>query len=369
MKILLAITTLGAGGAEKMIAVLAGEYIRKGHAVTVLCLSAPPENPHIPRQLATAGASVHYLSLGKFSLSMLARIRKAVREIRPDLVHSHLIHPNILFRLAMKGLHIPLVNTVHIAERRPGKKLFFLLDGWTYRLADSVTAVSAAAARYHEKVCSIPENGIRVIRNGVDPVPEAPPERKKETAEEFRFDRYHKIIGSIGRLDWQKGYDLLFSRIPALAGRIPDGERWLLIVFGEGPEKEKLETLAKKNSSEKLRIILGGFRKDAASLTGLFDVFVMPSRYEGYGLALAEAMTFGLPVVCSDADSLPELCVQYEAPCRIVDFARDTDGNRLADAILECAKESRGRGQVIQTQEGMAEEYLKLYEEIRSGKA
>lgn len=364
MKILLAITELGAGGAEKIVAVLTREYIRLGHAVTVLSLQGPPSGSPIPEMIRSAGAEIRYLGLRKTQPGMLKKIREAVLKEAPDVVHAHLIHANLLLRIALRKCGIPLVNTIHISERRRGKKPFFLLDRWTFSLADAVTAVSDASARFHERVCGLPSGSIRTIRNGSDPVIPAPEEELRAFRAEWDLDSFDAVLGSIGRLDFQKGYDLLLDRCGTLAGRIPAGQKWILLILGDGPERERLLARTERLKYPGLRICFAGFRKDAASLMTCFHVFLMPSRYEGYGLALAEAMSLGLPVVCSDADSLPELCARYKGFSKLIHMGSDPGGVKLAEAVSEALRAPRVPGQTLVTDREMAQNYLSLYGEI-----
>jgi glycosyltransferase involved in cell wall biosynthesis len=108
-----------------------------------------------------------------------------------------------------------------------------------------------------------------------------------------------------------------------------------------------------------IHVFFAPYRPDAASVMDMFDVFVMPSRYEGYGLALTEAMTLGLPVVCSSADSLPELCALYKGYSRIADFSGENE-EVLADTIVHAASvgKSRRNGHVIKSISEMLDEYL-----------
>jgi glycosyltransferase involved in cell wall biosynthesis len=119
-----------------------------------------------------------------------------------------------------------------------------------------------------------------------------------------------RVIGSVGRLDWQKGYDLFLKSLDHLAPLVPSGERWGVVLLGEGPQRPALMELAAK-APACFAVRMPGFWRDAPSAAGAFDPFVMPSRYEGFGLTLAEAMGHGLPVVASAADSLPELLEGY----------------------------------------------------------
>ena len=121
------------GGLADVSSSLPSALADAGHTVSVISLMGPPEHSPIPEKLRAAGADITYLNMGKSNpLAGLIQLRRIIRNLQPDIVHSHLIHPNILCRIAMMGLPVPLVNTIHISERRKGKKLFFLLDHLPY---------------------------------------------------------------------------------------------------------------------------------------------------------------------------------------------------------------------------------------------
>ena len=132
--------------------------------------------------------------------------------------------------------------------------------------------------------------------------------------------------------------------------------------MGDGPEREKLTRLAAAAPAN-LRVVLPGFMPDAARVNWLFDVFVMPSRYEGYGLALAEAMSTGVPVVVNPVDSLPELCRFYPESAE-TDFESPENRGQAAEVIVKFAQHPRSGGTVICRRSEMAESYLGLYEKF-----
>lgn len=364
MKILMVITELGPGGAERVVANLARVLASRGHAVTVLSIKKPPSNDRIPRLLSEYGIRFDYLNSSKRDPAILFKLRRAFKKQKPDIIHSHLMHPNILSRIAARGLDIPVINTIHIAERRTKKKLLFMLDSLTWSMASKVTAVSRAAAEFHASKCGVDPASIEVIYNGVEPVPQSDPLLLCELKEMWNLGEYDRIIGSIGRLDRQKGYDLLLSRLDVLSKMISPGRKWLFLIIGEGPEMNNLKAQAASLRYDNISFLFPGFRTDAAPLMSLFDVFVMPSRYEGYGLALAEAMTLGLPVVCSNADSLPELCALYTGDSFIVDMEKDVDGDDLALKLLSASECNLSVPCVIMDDERMTEHYLEVYNEV-----
>lgn len=361
MKILQIITELGGGGAEKMLRMLAEGLKNTGHDVTVLSLCAPPRNNTIPAQLDSSGIRVEYLNACKFDPFLIWKLRKKIRAAAPDVVHSHLIHPNLLSRLACAPLKLPLINTIHTAEKRRGKGIYFLLDRLTAKMAFS-TAVSASAAAFHEKKCHLPPGSIKVIPNAVEPVRPADPTVCQAFLAKFAPDGADRIIGCTGRLDAMKGYALMMDRLEALSRMIPDGENWLILILGEGPDRKKLEAKAAALPYQNLKVRFAGYH--TPSLMNCFDVFFTPSLCEGYGLAAAEAMTLGLPVVANHTDALPELCSMYDGDAFLFDMAGDRSGEDMARQLLAASRCKRSAGMVVMTQEDMVRTYTKLYNVI-----
>ena len=363
MKILQILTELGPGGAERVVLDLTEQLLARGHEVSLIALKSPPENRTVVDRFLALGVEPLFLGMDRaFQLGRLFALRRAIRRIAPDLCHSHLMHPNLCSRLALSGLGIPLVNSIHISERRSGQGIFFVLDRLTFPLCSACTAVSEASARFHEKKLGLKAGTIRVVYNGVDPVPRPEPEELEMLRRKWGVENCARIIGSVGRFDWQKGYDFLLSMLPELSARIPSGETWGIVLVGDGGEREKLKRLASAVPAN-LRVVLPGFMPEAAKAGWLFDVFVMPSRYEGYGLALAEAMSTGVPVVVNPVDSLPELCRFYPDSAE-TDFDSSANRGQAAEVIVKFAQHPRSGGTVICRRSEMAESYLGLYEKF-----
>ena len=123
MKLLMILTELAPGGAEKVVLELTRQLRCRAHDVTVVSLmpEPPEERRAIPEGLSACGAKVIYLNVVKKAPWRLLSLFRVIREEKPDVIHSHLIHPNLLSRFVNLWTRKPLVNTVHIAERRPGK--------------------------------------------------------------------------------------------------------------------------------------------------------------------------------------------------------------------------------------------------------
>jgi len=422
MRIVQIITELRPAGAERIVQLLSCGLRAAGHDVTVISLRPLPAMSFVIDRLRTAGIAIHSLELTKATPWRALRLKRLLRQLRPDLIHAHLLHANVLSRL-LRLPGVPLVNTVHIAERRPGKGWHFLLDRWTLSRCTVQTCVSHAVAGFIAERLGRTSVGFPVIHNGIEPPVRLTLEEVRKLRREWGVDDCAVVIGSVGRLDWQKGYDQLLRVLPELDRmlgpaseiqnpkfQIPTGDngdsrhdlqdenpplaekskisrsmdngqpssprmplqpsasQWALVLLGNGPERARLERQAASLGLRNLVIRLPGFWPDADRAMGAFDLFVMPSRYEGFGLTLIEAMSHGLPVVASEVDSLPELLVGYPGG-KMVSFA---PGNEAAVAemlfVMHLAASQRqtpssGIAHSF-TAERMTSEYLQLYQRL-----
>ncbi|HEY2603725.1 MAG TPA: glycosyltransferase family 4 protein [Thermoleophilaceae bacterium] len=291
---LLAYTDSGAfGGAEialgYLLAALPGEY-----EVAVLATS-----PEVGDAIAAyrAGASVHTVAAPRGAADQAALLEhtRAVRRLRPAILHANQAWPWACGYGELAGLFTPGVRVLAVDHlpapgdiprpRRLGRRLLA-------RRLHAHVAVGERVARLVEELVGLPGGSVAGIPNGV-PLPPAggepdPPIPKADAV----------TIGSLGRLTTQKGYDLLVRALPELPGA-----RALLV--GDGPERNALEALARDlGVAERLQIT--GWVDDARRYLGGFDVFALPSRWEGMPLGILEAMHAGLPVVSTAVGSVAE---------------------------------------------------------------
>lgn len=370
MKALFLITGLYPGGAEKIVLETIRNLLESGHTAAVVSLQKEPkgEDRTIVNALNQLGVSPFFLDLSVLRPWKFFTLLRIIRKEAPDVVHSHLMHANLTARLARLFRRFPLVNTIHIAERRKSLKvrILFLLDRLSWQLCDLYTAVSKAAAEFHEQKCGLPQGTVKVVYNGSDPAPPLPPERIAAIRREWGLDGTARIIGSVGRLDHQKGYDIFLAGLTSLKPLIPPGEQWGIVLIGDGPERDKLRTLAGEISAQmqELKVVLPGYRPDAASLLPMLDLFVMPSRYEGFGLTLTEAMAQGIPALCSKADSLPELCASVPENTMTADFT-SPDLTEIYRKALQMQKQP---GKIFRTTKEMTAEYIQCYQKLSAGK-
>lgn len=297
-RLTLVIGSLGPGGAERNLLRLAEGLSRDGFEVTVLTLnpSAPDFYP-LPLGVARAyplsevGASTRW-----FDVAGQRRQRKALADslfqTRPDLVISFIDTCNIQVLAAVGASPIPVIVSERIDWRYHSLNWrWHLMRRWLYPKAARVVSLarepelSARGYWPRWRSCHI-----------ANPVPSIADDRMERPP---WFGKYNLV--AMGRMVEQKGFDMLLEAFALLALGRPE---WHLTILGDGPLRGMLEMQVKSlNLSD--RVHLPGNVSPPFPIVRAADVFVFSSRYEAFGMALAEAMACGLPVVSFDCPSGP----------------------------------------------------------------
>ena len=227
---------------------------------------------------------------------LLARL---VRAVSADVVHTHLVHADVYGGVAAKLRGAKLVSTKHNDDPfRLGA--FRHVERGLARLSSRIVTITDALRDFNVDRVGIDAAKIETIHYGLDELPEAwgvnPPDDVPGDA---------RVLLSVARLTKQKGIDIAIRALPLL----PDDT--VLVVLGEGPERESLEALAQEVGVAG-RVHLLGRVPDVSAWLRRSALLVHPARWEGFGLGVLEAMLAGLPVVASRVSSLPELVVDGE---------------------------------------------------------
>jgi glycosyltransferase involved in cell wall biosynthesis len=287
----LVVSSLGPGGAERVVATLASHWARAGRSVTLLTLAddtAPPFYPldpairHVP--LALAGLSRHWAERLSRNLGRIRALRRALRESRPDVVLSFIDTTNVLTLCAARASRLRIVVSEHSdPERHPlppaWKRLKRLTYGWA-------AAIVTPNAETRDLLPPRLRARTRVIPN---PIPPA-------LAPGRRAGRADPVVVSVGRLSAEKGHDRLLEAFARVAEARP---RWRLVIAGEGPLRGELEAL-RDRLGLRGRVELPGLVRDVDSLLAGADLYVLASRREVFPMALCEAMARGVPAVAME---------------------------------------------------------------------
>jgi glycosyltransferase involved in cell wall biosynthesis len=305
----------GIGGSERHLLTLLPALADRGVDVRFLGLDDPSRAPD-PFYEALAVPYERLAAPRDVDPALALRVRRAVRSA--DLVHTHLVHADVYGAFGARRL----VSTKHNDDPfRAGA--FRLVERALAHRASRVIAITQALARFQIERVGLPADKVEVIHYGLDDLPQAwganPPDPVPAGA---------RVLLCVCRLERQKGVDVA---IRALAD-IPDAH---LVVLGEGPQRAELEQLAGD------RVHLLGRVPDVAAWLRRADVLVHPARWEGFGLALLEAMLASLPVVATRVSSIPEIVVDGETGLLVP----PDDASALAAAVNRVLANPAGYGE------------------------
>lgn len=299
------------GGVERITALVANALSREGHEVTIVT-----RYPTIDNRQQLDESIQHremYLPRGPKPLKnaqlpfVVRSLRKILGASRPDVVIGSRWDCAILALLATRRTSTPTIAWEHghlpLAGLTPS---WNMLRARLYPNAWALVLVNEASRSTAEQL--VRADRISVIHNFLEPA-----QRHTSTSSVaslwrmFPGGRPRHGVVAVGRLEHEKGFDLLIDAFAAIAASRPE---WGLLVAGRGSEYHALESQISRLGMEE-RILLAGSTEDPTATLADSDVFVLPSRYEGFGIALIEAMAAGLPVVAFDCPAGPREIVRH----------------------------------------------------------
>ncbi|MFV0645002.1 MAG: glycosyltransferase family 4 protein [Sphingomonadaceae bacterium] len=287
---------LGAGGAERVIAQLARHWCNKSYDVSIISfdhVSDPvyhtmPEAVRIYRLGGKTGRGI------RGNLAKVHSLRRVFRQIQPDIAISFLTKINLIAALAAWGTVPGLIcSERNNPEQQQAHPLWNQLLRFAYHRADRIVCQTRAVRR-----CFAPSLQDRIV---VIPNPIA-------GFEDIQIPDSGHTIAAAGRLTWQKGFDQLITAFAKISDTYPD---WNLDIWGDGPDRSALQNQIMRSGLSD-RVTLRGNSPCPGSWLEETNLFVLSSRYEGFGNVLAEAMLAGLPVIAMKCDFGPEEMVTSE---------------------------------------------------------
>ncbi len=295
IRIMHVIQNLNYGGMERLLADIVRRADHERFESHVLCLQylgrfADGLADHAELHLADRQP--------RYSMLWPGRLAAQIRRLRPDVIHTH---SGVWYKtsLAAKLAGVPrLIHTDH-GRPSPDPWHYRLLDGLASRRTTVVAAVSEVLARQLRETVVRESCRIEVIPNGVDTERFCQRSDTGVLRQELGVAPDVPIIGSIGRLESIKGYEVMIEAFSLLRERLEDGPQPALVVAGDGSERERLEGMIAARSIGESAYLLG-WRDDVHNLLSAFSLFTMSSHSEGTSVSLLEAMSSGLCPVVTD---------------------------------------------------------------------
>jgi glycosyltransferase involved in cell wall biosynthesis len=357
------ITGLHRGGAETQLALIARELMCRGWKPSVVSMTS---GGPVQSELETQGIRVLTLDMrrGVPDPRGLIRLVRLLRSERPAILHTHMVHSNLLGRVASLFSRVPVViSTSHsITEGGRWRELAYRI---TDPLTDLTTIVSDAAAARYVRIGAVPVRKLKTVPNGVQlEAFRSNPESRASSRADLGVDEQFVWL-AVGRFDTPKDYPNLLTAMSRLKN-----QNHILLIAGNGPLRDSMERLAAQLSvSEQVRFL--GIRKDVPQLMTAADAYVMSSAWEGLPMVLLEAGASALPIVTTAVGGNNEIVHQgvngFLAPAK--------NSGALADAMRrmeQLSAESRlsmglaGRNHVIKhySLSAVVDQWEEIYESL-----
>jgi glycosyltransferase involved in cell wall biosynthesis len=275
---------------------------------------------------------------------------RLLQKLRADVVHTHLVHADVYGGIAAKLRGSSLVSTKHNDDPfRTGA--FRHVERTLGRVTDRVIAITESLRRFTVERVGIPAAKVETIHYGLDEPPSPWGMNAPDTV-----PAPARVLLAVSRLTPQKGLDVAVRALPLVRERHPDA---VLVVLGEGPERARLEADG---------VYLLGRVPDVTAWLRRADLLVHPARWEGFGLALLEAMLSAVPVVATRVSSIPEIVRDGETGILVP----PDDHEALAAAIVSVLDNprdyglaGRARARAEFSVERMAQKTLDVYDAVR----
>lgn len=336
MKILVVLPNLNGGGAQRMALDLAQRLQSSGDDVAICAAGSTGgfRGAVGSLKLYEQEARLRLASIVPF----VALLRRAIRDHEPDVTIVHLLPLSLLVllirRLRLIRGRLVVVAHSHLSAQEQSEGVSALRRRWRslaisrlYASADAVVGVSTAVA---DDIANRLKDASSVVAipNGIDVERVRSLAAERTAASDFVILAGPPVLVAVGRLVALKGFDVLIEAFACVHAR----EAWAtaeLVILGDGPERAALEAQAGRLGVSGAVHFLGFVANPWAAMAQA-DVFVLSSRYEGFGLVVAEAITCGLPVVSTDCESGPADILKGDPRARLVPV---DDPAAMADAV------------------------------------
>lgn len=311
ISILFVVDGLEFGGGERTFLQLIQELFHEQYDIHV---ATSPEGDFF-KVLTGMGIDVVSLELkNRINFNKIKKLSEIIRERKINIVHSQGARADFFARMAARKLKpkIRIVNTVAMPVKGYDvgafkKGIYRFFDWVSERYVDRFIVVSDVLRETLLNSYRIPHDKVIKVYNGIElneyrPNGKEVRSQKSEVKREFGIAKDVPVIGAIGRMVWQKGFEYLIQAILEIVKNYPKVK---VLLVGDGPLRKRLEAL-----SEELRVrdnvIFTGFRSDIKEILSTVDLLVIPSLLEGFPMVTLEAMAMAKPIVATNIDGITE---------------------------------------------------------------
>jgi glycosyltransferase involved in cell wall biosynthesis len=301
INLLLITPCFGYGGLEQVVLNLINELDRSKFNVSICTLLEP--HPEMLDLILKSGVKWNVINKKDgFDLSIPLKLANLIRKGKIDLINSHDVGATLYAVLAsLLTSKKTIVHTDH--SEILGRKHLYLYSYIMRKRLHFCITVSENLRHYLINNIGVCEKIVKTIPNGIDLSKFSHIIENTDIRREFHINKNDLIIGSIGRLTKQKGYEYLLKAFNLL---LKNKDNVKLVIAGDGEDRDELMHMAKELQVAE-RVIFAGHRKDIPNIIRSFDVFVLSSLWEGQPITIIEAMAAGVPIVVTDVGGNSEI--------------------------------------------------------------
>jgi glycosyltransferase involved in cell wall biosynthesis len=308
MKIAHVITTVNKGGAENHLKDLVFMQKFLGHDIYVFYLKG---NGYWENKFIAAGIKVFNLKLKFYGdIFPIFRLRKFLNNINPDILHAHMPPAELYsyFTFHFLNKKPKFFISKHNDERFYSGPFSKVISKRIASKSGKIIAISNAVYNYFSPIFNCELIEMRTIHYGLNAFDYRlnSPLKLDKLRREFNIDSNVLLFGTVARLVPQKSLDNMLLGFCLYKKISPNLSK--IMIVGTGPLERKLKRLCFKLGISN-DVIWAGFREDIPCIMNLFDVFILTSKYEGFGLVLLEAMAAAKPIIASSVSAIPEIVI------------------------------------------------------------
>lgn len=325
-------SNLGKGLHKKGIDVLYGTLFKTGS-----------ETPEWISQLS----DVSYFCVGAASKydfpRSVVRLASVLRQIRPDIIQTHLYEASLVGLLAAKMAGVPCrILTRHHTDQAHliGKRLPIAVDRWEARAAHRIVVLSKAVRDFLVSHDHADPKKITVIYQGFDfDKFSAAQEEGDRVRTEFGFSKDDFVVGTFASFFPTKGHRFLIEAAKKLVDNIPTLK---LFFVGEGGDKEALRVQISRSGLDEKVVVFAGFRRDVSACMKACDAVVHPSLSEAFCQVLIESMSTGVPLISTDVGGAREVIVRDETGLLIAPASIE----EIVEAVMKIYSDASFAGKI-----------------------
>lgn len=299
-----------------------------------------------------------------YSLRKFFAIIKICKKYDIDIIHAHLEKPILGSLLSTFFCDTRVIIHEHGPVFRKGWKycIYRFLLRLLRNRASAVISVSNATTDLLTQKAKVDPSLIKVVHNAVDrEIFKPDPGKRQQVREKLSVNQDDMVLGYVGRLNYVKGVDLLINAMPLL---LKQCNHYYLVIVGEGDLHDFLKKLSEQlGVADHVRFL--GFCDNVADIMNIFDIGVIPSRQEPFGIVALEFMSTKIPIVCSGVDGLAEF-VKDRVTALVT---KNNDPAEICTAVSELTNDANLRNKLIDSAYQYSEKfavpnYVKSIEEI-----